>query len=178
MSRSTIPTARLGKGLAAFRKGRYVLNMLGWATRWVMPVIPALVPPTDLIEVPVVGQVAAGEPILAEENVSDTVHVDSFFLGGTTRRVFALRVVGESMIEDGIFDGDYIFVKKQLTANRGEIVVAMIEGDATVKRYYPEGDRIRFQPANEAMEPIYVSRDEFRDTQIIGVVCGVYRRVH
>ncbi|MDF1566189.1 MAG: transcriptional repressor LexA [Deltaproteobacteria bacterium] len=141
-------------------------------------VIPAVIPSTEMIEVPLVGQVAAGTPIIAEENISDTVHIDSFFLGGTTRRVFALRVVGDSMIDDGIFDGDYIFVKKQLTANRGEIVVAMIEGEATVKRYYPEGDRIRFQPANERMQPIYVSKDEFRDTHILGVVCGVYRRMH
>ncbi len=136
-----------------------------------------MVPPSDLVEVPVLGRVAAGEPILAEEEVSDTVHVDSFFLGGTTQRVFALRVVGESMIEDGILDGDYIFVKKQLTAERGEIVVVMIDGEATVKRYYPEGDRIRFQPANAAMAPIYVARSEFRETQILGVVCGVYRRM-
>ena len=73
--------------------------------------------------------------------------VDRFFIG-QTREVFALRVKGDSMIEDGIFDGDFIFVRKQLHANRGDIVVAMIEDEATVKRYYPEGDNIRFQPAN------------------------------
>ena len=70
--------------------------------------------------------------------------------------MFALRVKGDSMIEDGIFDGDYIFVRKQLQANRGDIVVAMIGDEATVKRYYPEGDTIRFQPANAAMQPIMV----------------------
>ncbi len=140
-------------------------------------VLPALVPNSTLVAVPVVGRVAAGDPILAEEHVEDTVHVDSFFLGGTTKRVFALKVRGDSMIEDGIFDGDYIFVKKQLTAERGDIVVAMIEGEATVKRYYPEGDRIRFQPANASMAPIYVHRSEFRETQILGVVVGVYRRM-
>jgi signal peptidase I len=70
--------------------------------------------------------------------------------------VFALRVKGQSMIEDGIFDGDYLFVKKTPSASPGDIVVALIEDEATVKRYYPEGDRIRFQPANAAMEPIYV----------------------
>ncbi len=141
-------------------------------------VVPALLPRGETVAVPIVGAVAAGAPILAEENVEDTVHVDSFFLGGTNKKVFALKVRGDSMIEDGIHDGDYIFVKKQLTAERGEIVVAMIEGEATVKRYFPEGDRVRFQPANAAMEPIYVHRSEFRETQILGVVVGVYRRIH
>ncbi len=140
--------------------------------------VPAIFPEGDLVAIPVLGRVAAGSPILAEENVTDTVHVDSFFLGGTTKKVFGLRVSGESMIDDGILDGDYIFVKKQLTADAGDIVVAMIDGDATVKRYFPEGDRIRFQPANAAMQPIYVHQQDFRDTQILGVVVGVYRRVH
>jgi repressor LexA len=91
--------------------------------------------------------------------------------------VFALRVTGDSMIGDGILDGDYIFVRKQLQASSGEIVVAMIEDEATVKRFYPEGDRIRFQPSNPRLKPIYVNRDEFRETQIIGVVVGVYRKM-
>ena len=102
-----------------------------------------------MIDVPLVGRVAAGAPLLAVENIEDTVKVDRFFIG-QTREVFALRVKGDSMIEDGIFDGDFIFVRKQLHANRGDIVVAMIEDEATVKRYYPEGDSIRFQPANSA----------------------------
>ncbi len=130
----------------------------------------------DLFEVPILGRVAAGEPLLAVESVEDTVKVDSFFLGGH-REVFGLRVVGESMIEDGIFDGDYVFVKKTSTANKGDTVVAMIEGEATVKRYYPEGDRIRFQPANCNMEPIYVHQKDFRSVDIIGLVVGVYRKM-
>jgi len=85
--------------------------------------------------------------------------------------------MGESMIEDGIHDGDYIFVRKQITANRGDIVVALIDDEATCKRYYPEGDRIRFQPANSTMEPIYVRRSDFRNTSLLGVVVGVYRRM-
>ncbi len=129
----------------------------------------------DMVEVPVIGRVAAGQPLLAVENIEDTVVVDRFFIG-TNREVFALRVVGESMVDDGIFDGDYVFVKKAPTAQRGEIVVAMIEGEATVKRYFPEGDVIRFQPANAAMEPIYVRRADFRSVDIIGVVIGVYRQ--
>jgi repressor LexA len=133
----------------------------------------------DLVEVPLLGRVAAGAPILAAENPEDTVRVSSFFLGRGNKqeKVFALRVVGESMIEDGIFDGDFLFVKKQTSARTGEIVVAMIEGEATVKRYFPEGNRIRFQPGNAKMEPIFVEKSQFRQTDILGIVVGVYRRV-
>ena len=130
-------------------------------------------------EVPILGRVAAGQPILAEENVVDRVVVDRFFLGAANSRdVFGLVVQGESMIEDGIHDGDYIFVRKQSTAERGEIVVVMVEGEATVKRLYPEADRIRLQPANAAMRPIYINRAEFRAVDILGKVIGVYRRFH
>ena len=97
-------------------------------------------------------------------------------LGGH-REVFGLRIVGESMIDDGIFDGDYVFVKKTAAARTGDIVVAMIEGEATVKRYYPEGDRIRFQPANSNMLPIIVRKSEFKSVDIIGIVVGVYRKL-
>jgi repressor LexA len=130
----------------------------------------------ELAEIPILGRVAAGQPILAVENVQDTVRVDRVLLGGH-REVFGLRIVGESMIEDGIFDGDYVFVKKTPAARAGEIVVAMIEGEATVKRYFPEGDVIRFQPANQNMAPIFVRRTEFRTVDIIGVVVGVYRKI-
>jgi repressor LexA len=130
----------------------------------------------DMAEVPILGKVAAGQPILAVEQATDTVKVDRVLLGGH-REVFGLRIVGESMIDDGIFDGDYVFVKKTPAAKTGEIVVAMIEGEATVKRYYPEGDRIRFQPANQNMEPIIVRRADFKSVDIIGVVVGVYRKL-
>lgn len=132
-----------------------------------------------LVEVPLLGRVAAGQPILAEEDREDTVRISSFFLGRGARqeKIFALRVVGESMIDDGIHDGDFLFVKKQPSARAGEIVIAMIEGEATVKRFFPEGDRIRFQPANARMEPIFVERRTFKQTDILGVVVGVYRRV-
>src|SRR5438270_5380147 len=125
---------------------------------------------SEVVEIPVVGKVAAGAPLLAQENITDTVRIDSFFLGPEARRVFALKVTGDSMIGDGIFDGDYIFVRKQLHASAGDIVVALIEDEATVKRYYPENDRIRFQPSNPRMKPIYVNRDDFRETQISGLV--------
>ena len=129
-----------------------------------------------MCEIPIIGRVAAGAPILAVENVQDTVKVDRVLIGGH-REVFGLRIVGESMIEDGIFDGDYVFVKKTPSAGRGDIVVAMIEGEATVKRYFPEGDHIRFQPANSNMSPIIVKKSEFKQIDIIGIVVGVYRKL-
>src|SRR5450432_721257 len=85
----------------------------------------------DVAEIPVVGKVAAGAPILAQENITDHVRIDSMLLGDSGKRIFALRVAGDSMIGDGILDGDYIFVRKQLQAQTGEIVVAMIEDEAT-----------------------------------------------
>src|SRR3954470_6291953 len=130
----------------------------------------------DVVEIPVIGKVAAGAPILAQENIVDHVRIDSMLVNESGKKVFALRVSGDSMIGDGIFDGDYIFVRKQLQANSGEIVVAMIEDEATVKRFYPEDGRVRFQPSNPRLKPIYVSKDQFRETQIIGLVVGVYRR--
>jgi repressor LexA len=130
----------------------------------------------DMMDIPILGKVAAGLPILAVENATDSVKVDKMLIGGH-REVFGLRIVGESMIDDGIFDGDYIFVKKTSVARSGEIVVAMIEGEATVKRYFPEGDRIRFQPANQNMAPIIVRRADFKSVDIIGIVVGVYRKL-
>jgi repressor LexA len=130
----------------------------------------------DMCEIPILGKVAAGQPILAVENATDSVRVDRVLIGGH-KEVFGLRIVGESMIEDGIFDGDYVFVKNTPTAHPGDIVVAMIDGEATVKRYYPEGDRIRFQPANSNMAPIIVRRSEFKSVDIIGIVVGIYRKL-
>ncbi len=129
-----------------------------------------------LVEVPVVGRVAAGVPLLAEQNVVDTVRIDRMLVRGG-KEVFALRVQGESMIEAGIFDADYIFVRRQPTASRGDIVVALIGDEATVKYYYPEKDRVRLQPANAAMAPIYVLASDWRNTMILGVVVGVYRKL-
>lgn len=132
---------------------------------------------SQTVDVPILGKVAAGQPLLAVRNYEDTVKVDRFFIG-QSREVFALRIKGESMIEDGILDGDYVFVRKQLQANSGEVVVVMIGDEATVKRYYPEGDSIRFQPANAAMEPIVVRKRDFRSVNLLGVVIGVYRKLH
>jgi repressor LexA len=138
--------------------------------------VQAIANSDDLAEIPILGKVAAGQPILAVENATDTVRIDKVLIGGH-REVFGLRIVGESMIEDGIFDGDYVFVKKTPTARTGEIVVAMIEGEATVKRYFPEGDKIRFQPANSNMAPIIVRKADFKSVDIIGVVVGIYRKL-
>ena len=96
---------------------------------------------------------------------------------GKSKEIFALRVKGESMIEDGILDGDIIFVGRQLEADQGDITAVMVDGEATVKRYYREEGRIRLQPANSTMEPIYINDDEFLDTQILGKVLGVFRQL-
>jgi len=130
----------------------------------------------DVVEVSVLGRVAAGLPLYAEEQVIDTVRVDRGLLKGG-REVFGLRVHGDSMIEAGIFNGDYIFVKKQLEAKRGEIVVALIGDEATVKYYFPEKDYVRFQPANKAMAPILVRAMDFKPTMLLGVVVGVFRKL-
>jgi len=130
----------------------------------------------DLIEVQILGRVAAGLPLLAEENVIDTVRVDRMLVRGG-REVFGLRVTGDSMIEAGILSGDYIFVKKQSTAERGDIVVALIGDEATVKYFHPERDYVRFQPANSQMAPILVRASDFKSTMLLGKVVGVYRRL-
>ncbi len=127
------------------------------------------------VEVRLLGRVAAGAPILATSEAADTVKIDRLLIG-PHREVFALRIVGESMIEAGIFDGDYVFVRKAPVAERGEIVIVMIGEEATCKYYYPEGDSIRFQPANAAMAPIYVHKRDFRETMILGKVVGIYRK--
>ncbi len=107
----------------------------------------------NLISLPVVGRVAAGQPILAEQNVEETLTLPTSIVGDSSS--FILRVRGESMINAGIFDGDYIIVKEQHDAHNGEIVVALIDDSATVKTFYREKDRIRLQPENDSMEPIY-----------------------
>jgi repressor LexA len=130
----------------------------------------------NLIDIRIVGRVAAGLPLMAEENVIDTVRIDRMMVRGG-REVFGLRVTGDSMIEAGILNGDYIFVRRQPNADRGEIVVALIGDEATVKHYYPEKDYIRFQPANSQMAPILVRAADFKPTMLLGVVVGVFRRL-
>ncbi len=126
------------------------------------------------IAVPIVGKVAAGEPILATENIEDYMSIgESFFSRDTLQNDnFILKVQGESMIEAGINDGDYIIVTKQSTARNGQIVVAMIDGEATVKTFYKEDGHIRLQPENSSMDPIIV-----KDCQIVGKVVGLFRKI-
>lgn len=124
----------------------------------------------EMVEVPVIGKITAGAPILAVENVTDTFPIPIDFVGNSES--FMLTVRGESMIEAGILDGDYILVKKQNSANNGEIVVALIEEEATVKTFYKEKDHIRLQPENSTMDPIIVP-----DCQILGKVAGVFRKM-
>ena len=120
---------------------------------------------------------AAGALSEAIEHPEDTVHIDRMLIGGQ-RDVFGLRVTGESMIEAGIFDGDFVFVRKQLTANRGEVIIALVGDEATCKYYYPEREHVRLQPANKDMAPILIPKNDWRSTQVLGVVVGVYRRLH
>ena len=126
---------------------------------------------TEVVDIPVVGRIAAGTPILAEQNIEDSFPVPARFVG--TNPNFMLTVRGESMIEAGIMDGDYILVEQQNTARNGDIVVAMVDGfesEATVKTFYREGDHIRLQPENSTMSPIIVN-----DVKILGKVRGVFR---
>ena len=129
----------------------------------------------NFVSIPILGRVAAGEPILAEENSEGSVVIDTMLVG-RGQKVFALRVVGESMIEAGILPDDFIFVKKRSQADNGTIVVVMIDNEATVKRFFAEGDKIRLQPENSTMKPILVHKKDYRQVQIIGIVVGVYRQ--
>jgi repressor LexA len=130
----------------------------------------------DLIEVPILGRVAAGALQEAIEQPSDHVRIDRMLVG-SQRDVFGLRIRGESMIEAGIHDGDYVFVRKQLEASRGQVVIALVGDEATCKYYFPERDHIRLEPANSKMAPILIPKSDWRDTQLLGVVAGIYRKL-
>ncbi|GBG07870.1 repressor LexA [Paenibacillus sp. MY03] len=124
-------------------------------------------------QVPIVGKVTAGVPITATENIEDYFPLPAHYVGDNNN-VFILNVIGESMIEAGIHNGDYVIVRQQQTANNGEIVVAMTEDDeATVKTFYKEKNHIRLQPENETMEPILL-----QNVTILGKVIGLFRDIH
>lgn len=133
---------------------------------------PDVVQPSfsKIVNVPLVGDVAAGVPILAEENITDTISLPTDIVGDAPS--FLLSVRGESMIEAGINDGDYVVVKEQPVANNGDIVVAIIDDGATVKRFYKEKDHIRLQPENSSMDPIITT-----NCSIAGKVVAVFRRL-
>jgi len=124
----------------------------------------------EQISLPVIGKVAAGTPITATENIENYMNVPTEFIGSGNH--FILKVQGESMIEAGILDGDYLIVREQSEANNGEIVVAMIEDEATVKRYYKTADHIELRPENSSMQPIIVP-----EVNIVGKVGGLLRQM-
>ncbi len=135
----------------------------------ILEFVPQKLPQTA-VEVPIVGRVAAGEPILASENVEGTLPVPREVVKEDT--CFALRVNGKSMIDAGIFEGDVVIVRSQNYADTGDIVVALLDDEATVKRFFRDGTRIRLQPENSVMSPIIVN-----DAQILGKVVGLFRRL-
>ncbi len=122
----------------------------------------------EVVNVPVVGQVAAGEPILASQNITNYFPIPSELMPNA--QTFLLRVKGESMIGAGIFDGDLVLVEQQQTAEDGDMVVALLDDSATVKTFYKEADRVRLQPENDTMDPIYAA-----EVTILGKVIGVFR---
>lgn len=122
----------------------------------------------NTIALPLVGQVAAGEPILAEQNIEETLTLPKQIVGDSSS--FLLKVRGESMRDIGILDGDYVVVRQSSTARNGEIVVAMVDDSATVKRFFKESGHIRLQPENETMDPIIVD-----DCTILGTVTALFR---
>ena len=128
----------------------------------------------EMVNVPIVGQVAAGEPILAQENIENYFPIPTEFM--PNNQTFLLKVKGESMINAGILDGDMVLVEQASTASNGDMVVALIEDGATVKTFYKEEGIFRLQPENDAMEPIIVEPDQ--TFQILGRVIGVFRFMH
>lgn len=122
----------------------------------------------EMVNVPIVGRVAAGEPILAVENIENYFPIPAEFI--PNEQTFILQVQGESMVNAGILDGDYILVEQQTTANDGDMVVALVDDSATVKTFYKENGYYRLQPENDFMEPIIVS-----DVMIMGKVIGTFR---
>lgn len=135
------------------------------------PSLPSQIQPAEMISVPVLGRVAAGQPILAEENIDDYLNIPvDFAKKGASQ--FCLRVKGDSMIDAGILDGDTVLVRQQNSAENGEIIVAMLDEEATVKRFYRLQDKVKLQPENPRYEPIYS-----REVAILGKVVAVFRLI-
>ena len=168
------PAGVFGHLKALGRKGCLKRGKLGARSIEITPVSADLAgyfDPENSAEIPVVGRIAAGMPIFADENIDGLLTVDKTLLRGHGK-FFALRVKGDSMINAGILDGDLVIIHKQDTANNGDIVVALMEDDATLKRFYHEGRRIRLQPENPDMQPIYT-----KNVTIQGVVTGLMRGI-
>ena len=164
-------------GISSTNGVRYYLNLLekaghlkrsGRISRGIGPTLPAASP-----GIPILGRVAAGQPILAEENHDGTLETEHVF--GDRRGLFALKVRGDSMVDAGILEGDYVIVRHQENASAGEIIVALVGEEATVKYYRPREDSVELVPANPKYEPIVVAEES--DFRILGIVRGVLRTI-
>jgi repressor LexA len=163
-------SAAVQKQLDTLERKGYLRRLPGKAR--LLQVLKPHTPAGDHLMIPIVGEIAAGKPILAEENIEghlNVVHEEVLAKGGT---FFALRVKGESMIEAGILPGDHVVVRQQATAENGEIVAALVDDEATVKRFYKEQGQVRLQPANAHMKPIFTC-----NVQILGKVVSVIRQI-
>jgi len=170
----SLPAVRAGTpGRAAGTPGRAAGRLGAAAGR---PPASGPSPAPRLLSIPLVGRIAAGVPLLAEENLDGRILIDPLFVH-TSGGLFALRVTGDSMVGDGILDGDVIVVKAQEDAPDGTIVVALVEDEATVKRLYREEGRVRLQPSNPDMAPICVDEQSGRSAVVQGVVVSVLRRL-
>ena len=128
--------------------------------------------PRNVTEIPIFGRVAAGEPLFASQNIEGTLPMPTRMLNNY--ECFALRIIGSSMIGVGILDGDFVIVRRQSNADPGDIVVALVEDEATVKRFFIDGDQVRLQPENPAIEP---SLFDLKDVMILGKVIGLHREI-
>lgn len=167
--------------LKALRKKGYIQKGAGLKSRAISLVGRAKrtfgrKPDDPVVTVPVLGRVAAGTPVLSDENFEGTISMGRSLLPAG-RNLFALRVRGDSMIGLGIFDGDVVVVKSQQDADSGQIVVALVDGEATVKTFRRLRNKIRLEPSNPGMEPIVIRQQDFTPTSILGVVTGVYRQL-
>lgn len=127
----------------------------------------------EMLHVPLVGKVTAGKPILAEENIEDYFPVPADYLKTTSKDFFMLEIQGDSMVNAGIYDGDLVIAQKQNNAENGEIVIALMDDEATVKSYYKEKDHIRLQPENEKYDPILT-----KNARVLGKIVGLYRKFY
>ena len=126
----------------------------------------------DIMEIPIFGRVAAGEPLLASQNIEGTLPIPTRMVNDY--ECFALRIIGSSMVGVGILEGDFVIVRRQANADPGDIIVALVEDEATVKRFYIDGERIRLQPENPAIEPTIFN---VNDVMILGKVVGLHRQM-
>jgi repressor LexA len=156
--------------LKALEKKGYLKRIGKRAIEIVSPTGRSALP--EAVEIPILGRIRAGAPILAEENIEGFIAVANEIARG--KETFALKVKGDSMVEDGIFDGDYVIVRGQETADNGDIICALIENEATLKRFHRQGNVVILKPANKKYDPITVSKGEFR---VLGKATGVIRKL-